>query len=307
MNLWMGNDPFSRLARIRRVRRRMRRLAEFGRPKFVIEIGGRTTPQAWASGAFTGALAGSALMFWLDPVSGRRRRALTGDKLGHLARQTSHGLDAARRDLAHRMRGMAAETAGRLRRDDGNEGVIAQRVRTALGRVVSHPHALEVRSHDGVVELSGPILRRELASAIAHARKVRGVKRVDDRLDAYEDADHIPALQGGKIRRERFELLQEHWTPGPRLLTGIIGMTLVGTAATARDARLGWPLGLTGAALLARSATNKPAKTLFGRLERPGAAVEGYYEETQKASEPGRQAQAGESAGEPDRSALEQT
>ena len=78
--------------------------------------------------------------------------------------------------------------------------VLEARVRSKLGRVVSHPKALEVKAVDGLIILSGPILAAEvhpLLDAIIH---VRGVKNIENYLEEHEQAGDIPALQGGRAR-----------------------------------------------------------------------------------------------------------
>jgi osmotically-inducible protein OsmY len=55
--------------------------------------------------------------------------------------------------------------------------VLAQRVRARIGHVVSHPHAITVKAHKGVVTLEGPILEHEVERLLETVRSVRGVRR----------------------------------------------------------------------------------------------------------------------------------
>jgi hypothetical protein len=61
----------------------------------------------------------------------------------------------------------------------------------------------------------------------------------------------------------RFELLQEHWSPAARLLAGAAG-GIVAIGALRRPGSGSGGLALAGVGLLARAATNVPAKRLVG-------------------------------------------
>src|SRR5919204_5239983 len=52
---------------------------------------------------------GAGLMYFLDPVQGRRRRALVCDQCASVLAQWSDALDKAARDLSNRTWGMVAE------------------------------------------------------------------------------------------------------------------------------------------------------------------------------------------------------
>ena len=213
------------------------------------------------------ALAATA-MYWFDPSSGRRRRARFGDRLQHLVRKVGRGLDASARDIAHRIQGLTAEARAAFDRAPAEDHVVAERVRSVLGRVVSHPGAIEVVVHSGRVGLKGAVLAKEVPALMRAVRSVRGAEGVEDQLTIYESARFISALQGGRERQPpRFELLQESWSPGTRLLMGGAGLVLVaGGMSSRRNAGL---LGcVMGGALFARAATNIPLRRLAdGRVE----------------------------------------
>lgn len=65
-------------------------------------------------GLVAGLGVGAGLMFMFDPVRGRRRRALLGDKLDHLAHVFRRGTDKASRDIESRMRGLGHRVRTRL-------------------------------------------------------------------------------------------------------------------------------------------------------------------------------------------------
>jgi hypothetical protein len=102
-----------------------------------------------------------------------------------------------------------------------------QRPARELGRVVSHPRAIEVTATQGRVTLSGLILACEIGPLLASVHHVRGVTGVENRLDAHERPDDIPTLQGGTPRTgEAWEFLQTSWSPTARLLAGLAGGAL---------------------------------------------------------------------------------
>lgn len=149
-------------------------------------------------GAFLAGLGiGLGLMYILDPDRGRRRRALVRDKIAHSAKVGAGRFGATRRDLAQRATGVAARMRGSLRREAVDDAVLVERVRAQLGRLVSHPRAIEVSAEEGRVTLSGPVLRAEVNRLIDGVERVRGVCEVVHALDEHDTAGNVPALQGG--------------------------------------------------------------------------------------------------------------
>ncbi|HWQ00232.1 MAG TPA: SRPBCC family protein [Vicinamibacterales bacterium] len=212
----------------------------------------------------TGVAAGVGLMYLLDPQQGRRRRAAVRDKLVHSIHVATDALDTTRRDLAHRVQGMAASARARFRHEQVPDDVLVARVRSRLGRVVSHPHAVHVRVMEGRVILEGPILEHEVARLLRAVRRVRGVKEVDNRLTVHRDADSVPGLQGGVARTgARFEWLQESWSPTTRLLAVLGGGALVALAGIRRGPMRA-ALSVAGGGLLLRGLTNVPFSRLVG-------------------------------------------
>jgi uncharacterized membrane protein len=205
--------------------------------------------------------AGALTMYYLDPDRGRRRRVTLRDSFVHGRHVSARFFGRFRRDLANRAEGTLAETKRRLRRDDATDETLQQRVRTVLGRVVSHPQAIEVRCKDGSVELSGWIMTWELDDLRHAVRAVRGVREVTSCLHTAEKADHIPDLQGGRPRRERISLFQEKWSPTARVLAGGAGLALLASRLL-RGRPFASLSSLAGALLVARSALNRPLHTV---------------------------------------------
>jgi uncharacterized membrane protein len=212
-----------------------------------------------------GGAVGAGLMYLLDPRMGRRRRAIARDKVVHAGHKVVDAADVTRRDFANRVTGMVAETRAVLSRQPVSDAVLSERVRARLGSVVSHPSSIEVAARDGRVILRGLVLADEADRLIARVAAVRGVRSVENRLDAHADPAGVPGLQG-----ERFELMQRHWSPTARLIAGTAGaaMTVYGLR---HFGLVGAGLAVGGLGLLTRSATNLEFRRLMGRGPEPHA------------------------------------
>jgi hypothetical protein len=218
------------------------------------------------------AFAGAAAMWLLEPGRGRRRRHLIADQFTHAGHVAADTISTTRRDLANRTRGAVAEVRARFEHDEADDIVISERIRAELGRVVSHPAALQVAVSSGRVILNGDVLEHEAKALLARVRHVRGVVSVEDRVRRQVDATSVSSLQGGEVRAaRRAEHLREHWPPSARLVAGLAGGALVAFALGNRRGRdaAGALLGLAGFALVARSASNKPLRDLIGIGRRP--------------------------------------
>lgn len=139
---------------------------------------------------------GAALMYFFDPDRGKRRRGLVRDKFEAAGNKASCYAGKMGRDIRNRTYGIVAETKSLLRHDDVTDEVLIDRVRARLGRYPVHIGAIDVRAHDGVVTLSGPILAKEVPQVLRTTGFVRGVKGIENQLSVHEQPANIPALQG---------------------------------------------------------------------------------------------------------------
>jgi len=164
---------------------------------------------------------GAAVMFLFDPAVGGRRRAVLRDKGRSAISGGRRYLQAAAKDLSNRVRGTFRELQPHEERlFAGDDDVLVDRVRTAFGRVVSHPGAVHVMIENGTVRLDGAILSSELRPLMSAILNVEGVHSVDNRLKVCETAKDVPGLQGtGSLRRRR--LVPR--APGARLAMGLAG------------------------------------------------------------------------------------
>jgi len=181
-----------------------------------------------------GAGLGALLMFMLDPDRGGRRRALVRDKFVRGGRLARNGADAALRDIAHRATGILHEARGRMESEEIDDERLVERVRAKLGRVCSHPRAIDVMASGGDITLRGPILASEVENVLSCVGSVRGVQTVSNQLEPHETSAGIPSLQGrGRIAGPSIDILQSNWAPATRALVGIAALAAAGGVAAA--------------------------------------------------------------------------
>lgn len=204
---------------------------------------------------------GAIAMYAFDPDKGRRRRALARDKAYSLLIDTRHAAGVTRRDVAHRIEGLHAR-ARRLwtTRPTADDLQLIERVRARMGRMVSHPHAIQVGALHGRVTLSGPILAHEAPSLVAAVRTVWGVHGVEDLLVVHDHPESIPSLQGGIDPLASQP--HEHWPPALRAAALSSGVLLVLTGARQRSLG-GLVVAGAGIALALRGVTNRSLAQLW--------------------------------------------
>jgi hypothetical protein len=182
----------------------------------------------------SGIAVGAGLMYLMDPVQGRRRRALARDQVARGFNRSRHYLRAAGHDLSNRVSGARAALSREHDAATVTDDVLTARAHTAIGRVVSHPGAVHVMSTRGTVRLDGAVLAHELAGLLAAVRGVEGVRAIDNRLQVRMQADDVPGLQGaGTPPRRRVRHLMR--APGVQVTAFVGGVLTAGCLA------LAWP------------------------------------------------------------------
>jgi hypothetical protein len=109
-------------------------------------------------------------------------------------------------------------------REPVSDDIVVHRVRTKMGRVVSHPRAISVSASGGNVTLSGNVLKSEIEALLSCVSKVRGVNGVENRLDVRDEAGSEPSLQG-ESETER-SAWQRAWAPATKIAAGATGGAL---------------------------------------------------------------------------------
>jgi uncharacterized membrane protein len=205
-----------------------------------------------------GVLLGAGLMYFMDPIRGRKRRARINEAVQHAQRHERDLLAKASRDARQRAHGLV-ERAKHRPSPDAPDQVIESRVRACLGRAVSHPGALDVAVVDGRAILRGPVFTQEADFVVRAVRGVPGVREVVDRMERHESAGAIPSLQGqGRHRRRR-------WSPTAQVAASGAGAAMMLYGLLLRRGLVGTLFGAAGGALALRGTVNRPMPELIGR------------------------------------------
>jgi gas vesicle protein len=213
-----------------------------------------------------GAAFGAAAMYVLDPDKGRRRRAIARDKAASFLADAGETFREATRNVANRAQGARARAVRSLHRDETSDDLrIIERVRARIGRVVSHPHAVQVGARNGLVTLSGPILADEAGALFASVRRVPGVSGIDDHLVVHANPGSVPSLQGsGRRRGGPSDRFISDTAPVVRAAALVSGGLLVLYGLTQRSTT-GLALAGLGAGLAARGARRLSRNASSGR------------------------------------------
>lgn len=148
--------------------------------------------------AILGFAVGALTMYYLDPRAGRRRRALVQDKLVGLGHDAAWYAQAKSRRAIDHLKGWAVTRRfdRHTRTPPLSDQQLHDRIRSRLGRVVSHPRSVEVHVENGAVHLGGHIFTRELDNLLAEVKHVAGVTTVRNELICHDNAVGISELQG---------------------------------------------------------------------------------------------------------------
>ena len=133
--------------------------------------------------------AGALAMYYLDPQMGAQRRALLADLVSSGMRGESAGGPALHARLARRTYHRA------VRIDPQADAELRARIQARLGRLVSHPGALDVRVDQGVVRLSGDVLAREREGLLLQVREMPGVLKLVNATTAHDTPDGMTREQ----------------------------------------------------------------------------------------------------------------
>jgi hypothetical protein len=201
--------------------------------------------------ALTGLGLGAGVMYLADPQEGRRRRARLRDAIVHTGHLLEAATGRASRDIENRVAGLGARAAASLATQPPPiDDVLAARVRARIGRLVSHPGAIDVKAASGRIVLSGPVFNAEVEQLVEGVRAVSGVTQIDNQLEPHAQAGDIPALQGpGPLRLRGVPPGWARWTPTTRVMAGAAGLALMALAARRRAIRE-TAVGLAGFELL---------------------------------------------------------
>ena len=141
---------------------------------------------------------GTGLMFLLDPDRGKRRRALLRDKMVWASRKVAEGCQGTTLDLRNRAQGVIHGVQSRFSSAPVDDATLVERVRSKLGRLVSHPGSIHVTVQDGIVTFSGSTVAGEAIKLLKGVKRIPGVREVVTYLETQAEPKSQPALQGGR-------------------------------------------------------------------------------------------------------------
>jgi CBS domain-containing protein len=238
----------------------------------------RSEPYTAASHSIANSLAlgaaclgiGAGIMYLFDPNRGRTRRAQVRDKARSLYTTSGDAMTRTREDLRNRAKGVVSSTKTWWQHEPVDDSKLEARVRSKMGRYVSHPHAIQVSARNGHVILEGSILANEVPKLLKCVRGIQGVGSVENRLHVETMGTANPNLQGDIPRPgERPELLQKNWSPTTRAMASAVGGGMLLYGLKSRNA-VGKATAGVGLGLLTRGLTNREMKepSAVGALRR---------------------------------------
>ncbi len=132
--------------------------------------------------------AGAAAMYFLDPATGRRRRAQARDRTAAACTDADRYVRGKCQYAAGRLQGVVAETRSRLASHPIDDVRLYERIRARLGHLVEHAGAVDVEVRDGTVTLSGEVSEAEAQSVPRAVGRMPGVASVESSLSVREQS-----------------------------------------------------------------------------------------------------------------------
>jgi uncharacterized membrane protein len=203
---------------------------------------------------------------------GQEKLAAMAKGSRRLLRQAAHEGKKSLLDSKHKLAGLAAELSNHWKQQGTSDPVLEERIRSHMGRVVSHPRRIHVVCDHGVAVLWGVILEREISRLIQVVEGIAGVRDVVDYLDT-ASPDELPAEHAHPLKDAR-DKIRLNWSPSKRLLVGAAGAVLAVKGWQRKD-RLGKGLAALGAGMMVRSTMQKHLRNTLALTESsPGFELE---------------------------------
>jgi hypothetical protein len=156
-----------------------------------------------------GLLIGAAAMYFMDSRSGSRRRALVRDKVNHWQKAGIESFEKQTRNISNRFYGMLVEAQHWLdrRKEEVDDTILVQRIRSKMGRVLSHPKMVHVEVLNGRVKLSGYALGSELPRLYDSIRHVRGVRSImENKIQSVIDEREMSSFASNQSRSQKMNV-----------------------------------------------------------------------------------------------------
>jgi uncharacterized membrane protein len=218
------------------------------------------------------AAAGSAAIYFLDQKRGYARRTAFAAQAKRLGTEVTEGAVKCASDSWQHLAGTARRAWSKFGSAWPEDRVLAERIRSRMGRIVSHPNKIHVVSDDGVVTLWGPASDDE-SRRLAHvAHTMPGVREVINHLEIHE-GNEPETPEPSPFRQARQETML-NWSSSKRLVTGVAG-TAAAIYGWKRKDPLGISISLLGTSLAVASTLKRNIHSLLALSEdSPGFELE---------------------------------
>jgi uncharacterized membrane protein len=220
-----------------------------------------------------GGIAGAtAAAYFLDCQHGSERRARFARNAERLASAAVDGVSLGFRDTGHRLVGKARHVWLTARRDQVDDRILAERIRSRMGRILTHPHKVQVVCDKGVVTLWGEAPQDEVLDLTQAVAAIAGVKEVLDHLEVHE-SPIPPAREEDALVKAR-HAIRLNWSPWQRLLASVAGAAISAYGWRRKD-KLGTALSLIGSGLATQAWMKQNVNSLLAFSEQyPGFSLE---------------------------------
>jgi uncharacterized membrane protein/gas vesicle protein len=202
-------------------------------------------------GMLIGLGAGAVTAYLTDPEFGRIRRAAFAKGAKRILAKAAREGKKSLYDSHNRLAGLAAQWRPHAESDPPSDEVLEQRIRSRIGRVVSHPRKIHVVCDGGTVTLWGMVPQDEISELVRTVEAIPGIKEVLDHLEICPPDE--PSSTEHDLLRQARNQVKLNWSPAKRLLVGSAGAALA-LRGWQRSGILGKALTVIGAGLMVRSA-----------------------------------------------------
>ena len=227
-------------------------------------------PENWM---ILGGIAGAtAAAYFLDCQHGSERRARFARNAERLASAAVDGVSLGFKDTGHRLLGRARQAWLLTHRDQVDDRVLAERIRSRMGRILTHPHKIQVVCDKGVVTLWGEAPQDEVCDLTQAVAGIAGVKEVLDHIEIHESAVE-PVPEEDALLKAR-HAVRLNWSPWQRLLASVAGAAIAVYGWRRKD-KLGSALSVVGTGMATQAWMKQSVHSLLAFSERsPGFSLE---------------------------------
>lgn len=201
-------------------------------------------------GMFLGLCTGAVAAYFSDSKIGEIRRTAFAKGAKRILTKAAHEGKKSLEDSRNHLVGLLSQYTPKFQAEQASDRVLEERIRSRIGRVVSHPHKIHVVCQGGVATLWGIVPQEEISELVRVAEATPGVSEVLDHLEI-GPAEEFATGQNNPLREARNEI-RLNWSRSKRLLVGTTGAALALTGIRRKD-WLGRALAVVGAGLVARS------------------------------------------------------